>query len=123
MVKEAEKYKPKMNKLNLNLNLLIILKHYYIKQKSSLENKNYLTNSHVQDKKTINDLVKSSEAKWFDLNRASCTKEEIDTKHEKLKSAVMPIMSKLYPYKQVIYPHQMKPLVDLLLMKLIKYII
>ena len=31
MVREAEKYKEEDNKLNLNLNLLIISKHYYIK--------------------------------------------------------------------------------------------
>ena len=96
MVREAEKYKEEDNQVKLKLESINNFEALLYQTKSSLENKELSDKLSEEDKNTINDLVKSSE-EWFDLSRDSCTKEEIDTKHEELKSAVMPIMSKLYP--------------------------
>tara|TARA_B100000900_G_C20530956_1_gene696295 strand:- start:64 stop:1404 length:1341 start_codon:yes stop_codon:yes gene_type:complete len=96
MVKEAEKYKAEDEQVKLKLESINNFEALLYQTKSSLENKELSDKLSEEDKNTINDLVKSSE-EWFDLNRDSCSKEEIDSKHEELKSAVMPIMSKLYP--------------------------
>ena len=96
MVKEADKYKAEDEQVKLKLESINNFEALLYQTKSSLENKELSDKLSEEDKNTINDLVKSSE-EWFDLNRDSCSKEEIDTKHEELKSAVMPIMSKLYP--------------------------
>ncbi len=96
MVKEAEKFKAEDEQVKLKLESINNFEALLYQTKSSLENKELSDKLSEEDKQTITDLVKSSE-EWFDLNRDSCSKEEIDTKHEELKSSVMPIMSKLYP--------------------------
>jgi len=96
MVKEAEKYKAEDELVKLKLESINNYEALLYQTKSSLDNKELSDKLSDDDKQTITDLIKSSE-EWFDLNRDSCTKEEIDTKHEELKSSVMPIMSKLYP--------------------------
>tara|TARA_B100000989_G_scaffold278424_1_gene240203 strand:- start:2712 stop:4640 length:1929 start_codon:yes stop_codon:yes gene_type:complete len=96
MVKEAEKYKAEDEQVKLKLESINNFEALLYQTKSSLENKELSDKLSDEDKNTISNLVKSSE-EWFDLSRDSCTKEEIDTKYEELKSAVMPIMSKLYP--------------------------
>ena len=96
MVKEGEKYKAEDEQVKLKLESINNFEALLYQTKSSLDNKELSDKLSEEDKQTITDLVKSSE-EWFDLNRDSCTKEEIDTKHEELKSSVMPIMSKLYP--------------------------
>ena len=96
MIKEAEKYKAEDELVKQKLESINNYEALLYQTKSSLDNKELSDKLSDEDKNTITDLVKSSE-EWFDLNRDSCSKEEIDTKHEELKSAVMPIMSKLYP--------------------------
>ena len=96
MVKEAEKYKAEDELVKLKLESINNYEALLYQTKSSLDNKELSDKLSDDDKQTITDLIKSSE-EWFDLNRDSCTKEEIDTKYEELKSSVMPIMSKLYP--------------------------
>ena len=96
MIKEAEKYKAEDELVKLKLESINNFEALLYQTKSSLDNKELSDKLSDEDKQTITDLVKSSE-EWFDLNRDSCTKEEIDTKHEELKSSVMPIMAKLYP--------------------------
>jgi L1 cell adhesion molecule like protein len=96
MVKEAEKFKAEDEQVKLKLESINNFEALLYQTKSSLENKELSDKLSDEDKQTITDLVKSSE-EWFDLNRDSCSKEEIDAKHEELKSSVMPIMSKLYP--------------------------
>ena len=96
MVKEAEKYKAEDELVKLKLESINNYEALLYQTKSSLDNKELSDKLSDEDKQTITDLIKSSE-EWFDLNRDSCTKEEIDTKYEELKSSVMPIMSKLYP--------------------------
>ena len=96
MIKEAEKYKAEDELVKLKLESINNFEALLYQTKSSLDNKELSDKLSDEDKQTITDLVKSSE-EWFDLSRDSCTKEEIDTKHEELKSSVMPIMAKLYP--------------------------
>ena len=48
-----------------------------------------------EDRNTIKETVDEAE-KWFDINRDSCTKQEIDSKQEEIKSVMMPIMTKLH---------------------------
>ena len=45
--------------------------------KSSLDNTEMMNKLSEEDKNTIKDTVDEAE-KWFDINRDSCTKEEID---------------------------------------------
>ena len=96
MVKEAEKYKAEDELVKLKLESINNYEALLYQTKSSLDNKELSDKLSDDDKQTITDLIKTSE-EWFDLNRDSCSKEEIDSKHEELKSAVMPIMAKLYP--------------------------
>ncbi len=96
MVKEAEKYKAEDEQVKLKLESINNFEALLYQTKSSLENKELSDKLSDEDKQTITDLVKENED-WFDLSRDSCSKEEIDSKHEELKSTVMPIMSKLYP--------------------------
>jgi L1 cell adhesion molecule like protein len=96
MIKEAEKYKAEDELVKLKLESINNFEALLYQTKSSLDNKELSDKLSDEDKQTITDLVKSSE-EWFDLNRDSCSKEDIDSKHEELKSSVMPIMAKLYP--------------------------
>ena len=95
MVREAEKYKEEDNQVKLKLESINNFEALLYQTKSSLENKELSDKLSDEDKNTISDLVKV--LKNGLINRDSCSKEEIDSKHEELKSAVMPIMSKLYP--------------------------
>ena len=96
MIKEAEKYKAEDELVKQKLESVNNYEALLYQTKSSLNNKELSDKLSEEDKQTITDLVKSSE-EWFDLNKDSCSKEEMDSKHEELKSSVMPIMSKLYP--------------------------
>jgi len=96
MIKEAEKYKAEDELVKLKLESINNFEALLYQTKSSLDNKELSDKLSDEDKQTITDLVKSYE-EWFDLNRDSCSKEDIDSKHEELKSSVMPIMAKLYP--------------------------
>ena len=47
-----------------------------------------------EDKETINSIVSENES-WFDLNRDTCSKDEIDERHKSMQEKLSPIMNKL----------------------------
>jgi heat shock 70kDa protein 1/2/6/8 len=96
MVKDGEKYKEEDELVKQKLESINNFEALLYQTKSSLDNKELSDKLSEEDKQTITDLVKENED-WFDLNRDTCSKEEIDAKQEDLKSTVMPIMAKLYP--------------------------
>jgi len=96
MVKEGEQFKEEDELVKMKLESINNFEALLYQTKSSLDNKELSDKLSDEDKNTVTDVVKEAE-EWFDLNRDSCSKEEIDTKQEELKSSVMPIMSKLMP--------------------------
>ena len=96
MVKEGEKFakddeliKQKMESIN-NFEALLY------QTKSSLDNTEMMNKLSEEDKNTIKETVDKAE-KWFDINRDSCSKEELDTEQKNLQTTLMPIMSKMMP--------------------------
>ena len=95
MVKDGEKYKDDDEKVKQKLESINNFESLLYQTKSTVENKEMSDKLSEEDKNVVSETVEEAE-KWFDINRDSCTKEEIDTKQEEMKSVLMPIMSKLH---------------------------
>ena len=94
MVKEAEKFKAEDEQVKQKLESVNNFEALLYQTKSALDNKELSDKLSEDDRNTISETVEDSE-KWFDINRDSCTKEEIDSKYSELQSKLMPIMTKL----------------------------
>ncbi len=95
MVKEAEKFKEDDERVKEKLDSLNNFESLLYQTKTSIENKDLSEKLSEEDRNTIKETVDEAE-KWFNINRDSCTKQEIDAKQEEMKSTMMPIMSKLH---------------------------
>jgi heat shock 70kDa protein 1/2/6/8 len=95
MVREAEKYKEDDERVKQKLDSINQFESLLYQTKASLDNKELIDKLSDEDKTTMTETVDEAE-KWFDLNRDSCTKEEIDSKQEEMKTVMMPIMTKLH---------------------------
>jgi len=95
MVKEAEKFKEDDERVKEKLDSINNFESLLYQTKSSIENKELSEKLSEEDRNTIKETVDEAE-KWFDINRDSCTKQEIDAKQEEMKSVMMPIMTKLH---------------------------
>ena len=94
MVKEAEKFKAEDEQVKHKLESVNNFEALLYQTKSALDNKELSDKLSEDDRNTITEVVEDSE-KWFDINRDSCTKEEIDSKYSELQGKLMPIMTKL----------------------------
>ena len=94
MVREAEKFKEDDERVKQKLESINQFEALLYQTKASLDNKELIDKLSDEDKTTMTETVDEAE-KWFDLNRDSCTKEEIDSKQEEMKNTMMPIMTKL----------------------------
>ncbi len=94
MVQEAEKFKEDDDRVKEKLDSINNFESLLYQTKSSLDNKELSEKLSKEDLNIIKETVEEAE-KWFDINRDSCTKEDIDTKLEEIKSVMMPIMTKL----------------------------
>ena len=94
MVREAEKFKEDDERVKQKLESINQFEALLYQTKASLDNKELIDKLSEEDKTTMTETVDEAE-KWFDLNRDSCTKEEIDSKQEEMKNTMMPIMTKL----------------------------
>ena len=94
MVKEAEKFKAEDEQVKQKLESVNNFEALLYQTKSALDNKELSDKLSEEDRNTITEVVEDSE-KWFDINRDSCTKEEIDSKFSELQNKLMPIMTKL----------------------------
>ena len=94
MVREAEKFKEDDERVKQKLESINQFEALLYQTKASLDNKELIEKLSDEDKTTMTETVDEAE-KWFDLNRDSCTKEEIDAKQEEMKTVMMPIMTKL----------------------------
>ena len=95
MVKDAEKFKEDDERVKEKLDSINNFESLLYQTKSSIENKELSEKLSEEDRNTIKETVDEAE-KWFDINRDSCTKQEIDSKQEEIKSVMMPIMTKLH---------------------------
>jgi heat shock protein 1/8 len=95
MVKDAEKFKEDDERVKEKLDSINNFESLLYQTKSSIENKELSDKLSEEDRNTIKETVDEAE-KWFDINRDSCTKQEIDSKQEEIKSVMMPIMTKLH---------------------------
>lgn len=94
MVKEAEKFKAEDEQVKQKLESINNFEALLYQTKSSMDNKQLCEKLSEEDKEIIKETVEEYE-KWFDINRDSCTKEEIDDKYSELQTKLMPIMTKL----------------------------
>ena len=95
MVREAEKFKEDDERVKQKLESINQFESLLYQTKASMDNKELIEKLSDEDKTTMTETVDEAE-KWFDLNRDSCTKEEIDAKQEEMRNTMMPIMTKLH---------------------------
>jgi heat shock protein 1/8 len=95
MVREAEKFKEDDDRVKQKLESINQFESLLYQTKASMDNKELIEKLSDEDKTTMTETVDEAE-KWFDLNRDSCTKEEIDAKQEEMRNTMMPIMTKLH---------------------------
>ena len=67
--------------------------------KSSMDNKEMTDKLSEEDINTVKQEISDAE-EWFDLNKDTCTKDEIDTKQKHLQDTLSPIMTKLMPQQE-----------------------
>ena len=96
LIQEAEKFKDDDEKVKQKLESLNNFEALLYQTKSSLDNKELVEKLSEDDKNTISETVSENET-WFNENRDTCTKEEIDEKCKTMQSTLMPIMRKLMP--------------------------
>jgi len=96
MVKDGEKFKADDEKIKEKLESINKFESLLYQSKSTLDNKEMTDKLSDEDKTIVTDTVEEAE-KWFDENKDTCTKEELDTRHETMQSTLMEIMSKLMP--------------------------
>ena len=96
LVKEAEQFKDDDEKVKQKLESINSFESLLYQTKSSLDNKELSEKLSEEDRETITEVVTDNET-WFNENRDSCTKEEIDTKATDMQTKLTPIMTKLMP--------------------------
>jgi len=96
MISEGEKFKEDDEKVKEKINSINNFEAMIYQTKSSLDKQELKDKLSEEDLKTVNDTVSENE-QWFDINRDSCTKDEIDTKMQEMQTKLSPIMSKLMP--------------------------
>ena len=94
--KEAEEFKDDDEKVKQKLESINSFESLLYQTKSSLDNKEFSEKLSEEDRETITEVVTDNET-WFNENRDSCTKEEIDTKATDMQTKLTPIMTKLMP--------------------------
>jgi len=96
MVKEAEKFKEEDDKMKEKVDSLNLFEALLYQTKGSLDNKELSDKLEEADIETIKSVSEECET-WYNENRDSCSKEEIDEKHKYLQETLSPIMAKMMP--------------------------
>jgi len=96
MVKEGEKFKEEDDKLKEKIDSMNLFEALLYQTKSTLEKKELSDKLEDEDKETITTTLEEADT-WFNENRDTCTKEELDEKHKCLQDTLQPIMAKLMP--------------------------
>jgi L1 cell adhesion molecule like protein len=91
LIKEAELYKEEDEKIKLQVDAKNELENYLYSTKSILTKEIQITD---KDKEKINETITEG-IQWLDSNQ-SASKEEYDSKREKLSDIISPIVAKLY---------------------------
>jgi len=96
MIKEGEKFKEEDDKLKEKIDSMNLFEALLYQTKSTLENKEFSEKLEEEDKEIIKSTLEEADT-WFNENRDTCTKEELDEKHKNLQDTLQPIMTKLMP--------------------------
>jgi heat shock 70kDa protein 1/2/6/8 len=99
MVKEAEQFKDDDEKVKEKINSINNFEAMLYQTKTSMENKEMTDKLSEEDLNTVKKEISDAE-EWFDLNKDTCTKDEIDTKQKHLQDILGPIMTKLMPQQE-----------------------